>query len=81
VYNLASFKINLIEFGVSIAILAGFIALFAIAGDIAGEWSNFAYLDSLVYDCHVSSDGSLSLYMIITAEAVNDQVLIYALHF
>ncbi len=47
-YNLASLKINLIEFGVSIAILAAFIALFAIAGDIAGEWSNFAYLAILL---------------------------------
>jgi hypothetical protein len=45
---LASLKINLIEFGVSIAILAVFIALFAIAGDIAGEWSNFAYLATLL---------------------------------
>ncbi|OPY30467.1 MAG: hypothetical protein A4E28_00264 [Methanocella sp. PtaU1.Bin125] len=45
---MASLKINLIEFGVSIAFLAAFIALFAIAGDIAGEWSNFAYLGILL---------------------------------
>ncbi len=45
---MASFKINLIELGVSIAILAAFIALFAIVGDVAGEWSNYAYLAVLL---------------------------------
>ena len=45
---MADIKINLIEFGVSIAILAIFIALMAIAEDIAGAWSNLAYLVVLI---------------------------------
>ena len=45
---MASLKLNLIEIGVSLAILAVFIALFAIAADIAGQWSSLVYLAILI---------------------------------
>jgi hypothetical protein len=48
VYPLASLKYNLIEFGVSIVILAVFIAAIALAKDIAGQWANLVYLATLV---------------------------------
>jgi len=48
--TLANLKISLIEFGVSIVILAVFIALLALAGhlDFIGQWSNVLYLASFV---------------------------------
>lgn len=48
VYHLANLKYNLIEFGVTIVILAAFIAAFALAEDVLGQWSNLAYLAVLV---------------------------------
>jgi hypothetical protein len=48
VYSLASLKYNLIEFGVSIVILAVFIAALALAEDVAGPSSNLVYLAVLV---------------------------------
>ena len=42
--HLASLKFNLIEFGVSILILAAFIAAFALAEDVAGQWAGLAYV-------------------------------------
>jgi hypothetical protein len=45
---LASLNVNLIEFGVSILILALFIALCAVARDAAGQWANLFYLATVI---------------------------------
>jgi hypothetical protein len=48
VYHLDNVNIKLIEFGVSIVILAGFIALFALAEGIFGQWTNLGYIAIIV---------------------------------
>ena len=45
---MASLKLNIIEFGVSIVLLAAFIASFAIASDVAGDWAVLAYIAIIV---------------------------------
>jgi len=44
VYTLVNINIKLIEFGVSVVILAAFIALFAMAENIFGSWANLGYI-------------------------------------
>ncbi len=48
VYYLDNVNIKLIEFGVSIVILAVFIALFALAESIFGQWTNLGYIAIIV---------------------------------
>ena len=44
VYSLDNVNIKLIEFGVSILILAIFIALAAMTKGVFGQWSNLVYI-------------------------------------
>jgi len=45
---LASLKSNLIEFGVTFVFLVIFVALLAIAEDVAGDWKTLVYLGAFV---------------------------------
>ena len=48
VHSLDNVNIKLIEFGVSIVILAVFIALFALAENIFGQWTNLGYIAIII---------------------------------
>jgi hypothetical protein len=48
VHSLDNVNIKLIEFGVSIVILAIFIALFALAENIFGQWANLGYIAIII---------------------------------
>jgi hypothetical protein len=48
VHQLANIKFNLIELGVSLIILFVFLALLAVAEDLAGQYSSFLYLGAFV---------------------------------
>jgi hypothetical protein len=47
VYYLANLKYNLIELGVSIIFLFIFLALLAVAEDLAGQWSSLVYVGAI----------------------------------
>lgn len=47
-YHLANINTKLIEFGVTFVFLVAFLALLAIAEDVAGQWSTLVYLGALV---------------------------------
>jgi|AGTN01.1.fsa_nt_gi hypothetical protein len=51
VYYLANLKINLAEFGVTFVLLVVFLALLAIAEDIAGQWSTLVYIGAIAVFC------------------------------
>ncbi len=47
VYYLANLKTNLVEFGTAFVLLVIFLALLAIAEDIAGQWSTLVYIGAI----------------------------------
>jgi hypothetical protein len=48
VYQLANLKFNLIELGVTLIFLFVFLAVLAVAEDLAGQWSSFLYLAAFI---------------------------------
>ncbi len=48
VYQLANLKFNLIEMGVTLIFLLLFLAVLAVAEDLAGQWSSFLYLAAFI---------------------------------
>jgi hypothetical protein len=48
VYQLSNLKFNLIELGVTLIFLFVFLAVLAVAKDMAGEWTSFLYLAALI---------------------------------